>query len=294
MKGKKHKQSYLANKQKKKIQSRSHLGYCGFTKEEQRNVKRYKETEKQEKSTVSRKNALLFEYKREILRLSKHLSQEITKSLLKESQKHPAEIVDYMEETNELFKKQTKKNNLVLVGIKNVDEIINEIVKSPRDFLLLLAYCSKPLKCPFRRFSEKCKPINRPVCDKCPFKKIVLKTKKIGCRCFIVTSDNLMFDRHLIPRFQDFINSKKYKLLLTVGCAWATNKFLRAAVIFGSIVAAYKFINGSCKNFKDYKEAEIGRKNRITKLNQKNWKEINYILDKAFMKIQYLKNHKYD
>lgn len=270
------------------------LSYYGFTKADQINTKKCEGIEKQRKPIVSEENPLLLEYKREILRLSKHLSQKITKSLLKESQKHPVEIIDCIKKTNELFKKQRIRNNSIFIGVKNVDEIIDEIVRSPKDFLLLLAYCSKPLKCPFRRFSEKCKPIDHSICNKCSFKKIVFKTKKIGCQCFIVTSDSLMFNRYLLPRFHNFINSKKYKPLLTIGCAWATNKFLRVAVIFGSIVVAYKFINGSCKNSKDYKEAELGRKDKVTKLNQKNWKEINYILDKALIKIQYIRSHKHD
>ncbi|MFZ2970263.1 MAG: DUF116 domain-containing protein, partial [Minisyncoccia bacterium] len=202
--------------------------YYGFAKSNQRNIMKCKEIGKQRKPIVSKEDSFLLEYKKEILRLSKHLSQKITKSLLEESQKHPAEIVDCVKKTNELFRKQRIRNNSIFIGVKNVDEIINEIARSPKDFLLLLAYCSKPLKCPFKRFSEKCEPIDHPVCNKCSFKKIVLKTKKIGCQCFIVTSDNLMFSRYLLPRFHNFINSKKYNPLLTIGCALATNKFLRA------------------------------------------------------------------
>ncbi len=281
-------------KRKSNPESKSLLSYYGFTKAEQRRAKKYEGIEKQSKPIVSEEKLLLSEYEREISQLSKHLSRKITESLLKESQEHPVGITGCIKKTNELFKKQRVINNSILVGFKNVDEIIDKIAKSPADFLILLAYCSKPLECPFGRFSEKCEPADHPICNKCSFRNIVLKTKKIGCKCFIVTKDNLMFSRYLLPRFQDFIQSKKYKPLMTVGCAWATNRFLKAAVIFGSTVIAYKFINGSCKNFKDYRKAEIGKMEKITKLNQKNWQEINYILDKAIRKIQYIRSHKHD
>ncbi len=213
---------------------------------------------------------------------------------MEEPQNHPVEIINCIKKTNELFKKRRIINNSILIGFKDVDEIVDKIAKSPADFLVLLAYCSKPLECPFGRFSKKCEPADHPICNKCSFRNIVLKTKKIGCQCFIVTKDNLMFSRYLLPRFQNFIQSKKYKPLMTVGCAWATNRFLKAAVIFGSTVIAYKFINGSCKNFKDYRKAEIGKMEKVTKLNQKNWQEINYILDKAIRKIQYIRSNKHD
>ncbi len=170
---------------------KSLLSYYDFTKAEQRRAKKYEGIDKQSKSIVSEEKLLLLEYEREISQLSKHLSRKITKSLLKESQKHPVEIIDCIKKTNELFKKQIVRNNSILIGFKNVDEIINVITESPKDFLLLLAYCSKPLNCPSRRFSEKCEPVDHPICNKCSFRDIVLKTKKIGCRCFIVTKDNL-------------------------------------------------------------------------------------------------------
>lgn len=270
------------------------LSLSGLIGKEQVGAKKCDATEKQIKPIIYKEDFFLSEYRKEILQLSKYLSKKIIKSLLEELRKHPVDIVDCIKKTNELSKKQIIKNNSILIGVKNIDEFIDEVARSPKDFLLLLAYCSKPLNCPFGRFCEKCEPFNHLVCSKCSFKEVVLKTKKIGCRCFIITRDNLMFSRYLLPRFYDFINHRKYKPLLTIGCALATNRFLRTAVIFGSIVMAYKFINGSCKNLKDYNKAEAGVKNKVTKLNQKNWKEINYILDKAFIKIQYIKSHKYD
>ncbi len=99
-------------KTKSNQEIKSPLSYYGFTKAEQRRAKKYEGIEKQSKSIVSEEKFPLLEYEREISQLSKHLSRKITKSLLKESQKHPEEIIDCIKKTNELFKKQIVRNNL--------------------------------------------------------------------------------------------------------------------------------------------------------------------------------------
>lgn len=238
------------------------------------------------KRTKSKKS--LLEQKREIYKICQQLPPKIYKILLKELKKYPNETSQCLKIANNLlFRSSKRRITSVSVGIKNVDELINKIVKSPKDFLLLLSYCSKPLRCRSKRFSKKCQSTNNPICNNCPLKEIISKAKKIGCKYFIVTHDDLMFTQYLLPRFQNFRKSKKYQPLIATGCSLMVNKYYKSAIILGSVGIGYKFINGSCKNLKDYQKAEEGEKTKVTKLSRKDWQEINYILDEVIKKIDH-------
>lgn len=243
-------------------------------------------TKVKKRTNFSKETSLLLDYKREISKINKHLSLRVSKKLLRELQINQKEIIGCMKKADQLFKKQKKRSTSVLVGVKSVNEMINKIVEFPKNFLLLLSYCSKPIYCPSGRFSEKCRPFANSVCERCPFSEIILKIKKLNSQYFIVTQDHLMFARYLLPRFRNFKKSKKYQPLIATGCSLAINKFYRVAVIFGSIGIGYKFINGSCKDSNEYQKAEAGKKIKVTELNQKDWQEINYILDEVFKKIR--------
>lgn len=234
----------------------------------------------------SGKTSLFLDYEREISKINKHPSLIANKKILEEIQTYQGEIIDCIKNAEQLFKKQKTRNNSILIGISNVDEMVDKIAEFPERFLLLLSYCSKPINCPSGRFNEECKSNTGLICARCPFKEIILKIKKINSQYFIVTQEHLMLTRYLLPRFRDFKNSKKYQPLIATGCSLAINRFYRLAVIFGSIGIGYKFINGSCKDFNEYQKAEIGNKVKVTELNKKDWQEINHILDKVIKKIK--------
>lgn len=243
-------------------------------------------TSKKDINEIAKKAPVLFKmllrYEKKISGLEKYLTPATKRTLTKEILRPTLRNVRNLSRAKEIIEHFVKRKNSVLGGIKDIDEFIKEIIKSPQQLLILLSYCSKPTHCPSRRFSERCQPIaSDRVCDNCPFKKIILKARKIGCTAYIVFKTKKMVEKYLSPNLRKFRKTGKYRPIIVTACPFALKRFLEIAIISGFKGIGYQFIKGVCKTSRDYDRAGKGRKTKVTELRQKDWQEINYILDKV-------------
>lgn len=225
-------------------------------------------------------------YEEKISGLKKYLTPDAEKLLIKEIIDSSSWNIRNLKRAKETIKHIERKRNSVLIGIKNINELITEISRSPRNFLILLSYCSKPIDCPSKRFSDKCWPrASSNICDNCPFKDIKLKADKIGCEIYIVYKTKKMIQKYLIPAFRKFKKAERQKPVIVTICPLALNKFLEIGVISGFKGIIYQFTEGICRTSEHFDRADEGEKREVTNLHQRNWQEINHILDEVIKKI---------
>lgn len=178
-----------------------------------------------------------------------------------------------------------RKKGYVLINVTNLSQLIKSISNSPKDLVVMLSYCIKPIECPSGRFSDKCRPrLSSRVCEKCPLKDIKFKTNKIGCDFYIDYKTKEMVKDYLIPTFREFQQTSKFKPLIVVSCPMGLNRFLEAAIIIGFKGIGFYLTKGICKTAEHYKKGDTSKKKEITDMEREMWEKINYILDKFLKK----------
>lgn len=224
-------------------------------------------------------------YKKELSGLEKYLTPQEKKLVTKKILSPSPWNINNLKRAKKTIDNIVRRKNVVLIDIKDINEFITEVSKSPRNLLILLSYCSKPTDCPLKRLSAECQPrASNNICNSCPFKNIKLKADKIRCEFYIDYNTKEMVREYLFPTFKQFKETGKFKPFIATTCPLALNRFLEMAIIVGFKGIVYQLVEGICGTSAHYDRGDRGEKIEVTNLNKENWQEINYILDKIIQR----------
>ncbi len=163
-------------------------------------------------------------------------------------------------------------NFCYLYGVENRQKLKQLIADTNYILLIGVSYCQKPPNCPCGRFTENCS-FNIQKCPKGCFihllwKKLPEKPEKM----IIITVEKLAL------RFLELLSEGKKVIFLISACFLALKMFDNFAFILGLKGCGLPLIGPVCFSFKDFIDAEKGKKEKKTNLSRTIQKEFLYLV----------------
>ncbi|WP_239923143.1 hypothetical protein [Candidatus Chlamydia corallus] len=168
-----------------------------------------------------------------------------------------------------------QKGNLFFYGCTSVDDIIEELGRPNRIFLIGFSYCQKPRACPKGRFNDACQydPAN-PTCTSCSIGTMM----RLNARRYHIV---------IIPTFIDiaqrlYILKKRYPgfqiLFAVTACELSLKMFGDYASVMNLKGMGIRLTGRICNTFKAFKLAERGIKPGVTILEDDGFEALTRIL----------------
>jgi hypothetical protein len=159
--------------------------------------------------------------------------------------------------------------------------LLKKMRGNPSNLLVGLGFCLKPFhskkpnsSCPSGRANHDCiyldKGETRPVCSSCAIFKISVNSLERDFRVYIMTSAEDMARDFLIPQ----IVSEKFPLSLLFLCPYSVQAILPALFICGAESFFVPYSKGNCKNYEQWRKADLGHKEEVTELDSETWEKV--------------------
>lgn len=159
--------------------------------------------------------------------------------------------------------------------------LLEKMRENPSNLLVGLGFCLKPFysknpdsSCPSGRANHDCFYLDKgeiqPVCSGCAIFKISVKSLERDFRVYIMTSAEDMARDLLIPQ----IASEKFPYSLLFLCPYSVQAILPALFICGAESFLVPYSKGNCKNYEQWRKADLGHKEEMTELDPPTWEKV--------------------
>ena len=165
--------------------------------------------------------------------------------------------------------------------------IFVESIKQPETRPLVgLGFCLKPyhpkdreLSCPAGRANHECfyleRGQTREVCSSCAIFKIAQKCLQTGCSAYIMTSAKDIAGDFLLPQ----IKKGSFPAAILLLCPYSVQAILPALFICGIKAFLLAYSTGYCKDYEEWRRADLGQKEERTKLSVDSWEKLFNLFD---------------
>jgi hypothetical protein len=162
-----------------------------------------------------------------------------------------------------------------------------ERIKDPETSPLFgLGFCLKPYNpkdrgssCPAGRANHECLYLERgqtrEVCSSCAIFEIAEKCLRTGCSVYIMTSAKDIARDFLIPQ----IKKRSFPAAALLLCPYSLQAILPALFICGIKAFLFAYDAGYCKDYEEWRRADLGQKEERTKLSPDSWEKLFYLFD---------------
>jgi len=164
-----------------------------------------------------------------------------------------------------------------------------ENIKHPETRPLVgLGFCLKPYdpkdresSCPAGRANHEClyleKGQTRQVCSNCAIFEIAQKCLKTGYSAYIMTSAKDIAGDFLLPQ----IKRRSFPTAILMLCPYSVQAILPALFICGIKAFLLAYDTGYCKDYKEWRRADLGQKEKRTNLNTDSWAILLDLFDRS-------------
>lgn len=154
--------------------------------------------------------------------------------------------------------------------------------------LVGLGFCLKPYdpedlasSCPVGRANHEClyleKGQTKHICSDCVIFKISRKCLQTGCCVYIMTSGYDIAQDFLLPQ----IKKGSFPTAILLLCPYSVQAILPALFICGIKAFLLAYDSGYCRNYKEWRKADLGRKEQRTKLGMDSWEKLLDLFDRS-------------
>jgi len=203
---------------------------------------------------------------------------------------HPGRTISGLRNYQRFIRSQ---ENLFLHYQKNLavpeDAAFVESIKQPETRPLVgLGFCLKPYdpkdrgsSCPAGRANHDClyleKSQTRQICANCAIFKIAKKCLQTGCSTYIMTSAKDIARDFLLPQ----IKKGSFSTAILLLCPYSVQAILPSLFICGIKAFLLAYDSGYCKDYKEWRRADLGQKEKRTKLSTDSWKKLFDLFDRS-------------
>lgn len=172
------------------------------------------------------------------------------------------------------------------IALPDEQKISNKFRNKKTVPLLGLGFCLKPYdpkdetkSCPAGRANHECLYLEtgriQAICSDCAILKISKKGLAAGCSVYIMTSAKDIAADFLLPQ----IDRGLFPAAILLLCPYSVQAILPALLICGveSYLVAYR--SGYCKDYQEWRRADLGIKEERTSLSTESIEKIFYLLD---------------
>jgi len=167
------------------------------------------------------------------------------------------------------------ERELAIPSAAGFSEVLKRSEKKP---LMGLGFCLKPsdpnhpsLSCPSGRSNHDCLFLKTgktlAMCTRCAIREIASKSLETGCPVYVMTSARDIADDFLIPQ----IDRGEFSSAILLLCPYSVQAILPSLFIcrIDSFLLAYS--SGYCRDYSQWRRADIGQKPERTDLNADAW-----------------------
>lgn len=151
--------------------------------------------------------------------------------------------------------------------------------------LVGFGFCLKPhdpdrafSSCPSGRANHDCLFLEggqtRPICSQCLIHKIAVKCLESGCRVYIMTSAQDIARDFLIPQVQ----AGTFPTAILLLCPYSIRAIQLPLLICGIDMFLMAYDRGDCRDYTEWRKADLGEKEEITGLSPSSWAKLMTVL----------------
>ncbi len=201
---------------------------------------------------------------------------------------YPTKAVSGMVRYRKFLKSRQKifdhyQKGLAIPDEKKVIDGIREERKRP---LLGLGFCLKPYdpeeraqSCPSGRANHECMYLEtgrtESICSGCAIYKIARMAMPAGCHIYIMTSANDIAKDFLLPQ----IREKRFSAAVLLLCPYSIQAILLPLFICGLGTYLLAYDRGNCRNYQEWRRADLGDKRERTSLGKAAWEKLSSLLE---------------
>jgi hypothetical protein len=159
--------------------------------------------------------------------------------------------------------------------------LIERIRANKTNFLVGLGFCLKPrsssgpeFSCPSGRANHDCLYLEQgrthPACLGCAIYKISKESLEKNASVYIMTSAEDLANDFLIPQ----IDTRRFPLSLLFLCSYSVQAIIPALLICGAESLFITYTRGDCRNYEQWRRADLGNKKEVTELNESSWDKV--------------------
>lgn len=162
-----------------------------------------------------------------------------------------------------------------------------ENIKDPETRPLVgLGFCLKPYQpkdrgssCPAGRANHECLYLEKgqinPICLNCAIFKISKKCLQTRCSVYIMTSAKDIARDFLLPQ----IKKGSFPTAILLLCPYSVQAILPSLFICGIATYLIAYESGYCKDYKEWRRADLGQKEERTQLGTDSWEKLFNLFD---------------
>ncbi len=173
------------------------------------------------------------------------------------------------------------------LAIPDEQKIVDKIRANKARPLLGLGFCLKPSdqkdekkSCPAGRANHECLYLEtgkiEEICASCAIYKIAKRGLAADCSIYIMTSAKDIAADFLLPQIDEGLLPAAILLL----CPYSVQAILPALFICGIEAYLIAYESGYCKDYREWRQADLGTKEERTILGLVSWKKLFYLLDR--------------
>ena len=202
---------------------------------------------------------------------------------LKAMLKHPIKTASGLRDYHRFIK---SKENLFpqyqkFLAIPDEETFQDKIAQQKTGHLLGLGFCLKPYdpedntrSCPSGRATHEClyleKGETQNICQGCAIYSIAKKSVEFGCSVYIMTSAKDIAIDFLLPQ----INKGFFPTAMLLLCPYSVQAILPSLFICGIDAYLLAYESGYCKDYKEWRLADLGTKEDMTKLSRESLEKL--------------------
>jgi hypothetical protein len=163
------------------------------------------------------------------------------------------------------------------LAIPDEETFQDKIIQQKTGPLLGLGFCLKPndpedstRSCPSGLANHEClyleKGETQNICLGCAIYRIVKKSVEIGCSVYIMTSAKDIAVDFLLPQ----INKGSFPAAILLLCPYSVQAILPSLFMCGIDAYLLAYESGYCKDYKEWRLADLGTKEDVTKLSRES------------------------
>lgn len=173
------------------------------------------------------------------------------------------------------------------LALPDEQKIVNIIRDKKAASLLGLGFCLKPYdpkdetkSCPAGQANHECLYLEtgrtQEICSGCAIYKIAKKGLAAGCSIYIMTSAKDIAADFLLPQ----IDRGLFPAAILLLCPYSVQAILPALFICSIEAYLIAYESGYCKDYQEWRRADLGTKEERTSLSVESWKKLFYLLDR--------------
>jgi hypothetical protein len=157
----------------------------------------------------------------------------------------------------------------------------NKIAQQKNGPLFGLGFCLKPhdpedstQSCPSGRANHECLYLEKrktiSICQECTIYRIAKKGLELGCHVYIMTSAQDIAIDFLLPQ----IDKGTFPAAILLLCPYSVQAILPSLFICGTYAYLLAYDSGYCKDYKEWRLADLGTKENMTKLSKESMEKL--------------------